>query len=412
MAIDNDIQNTQRHAPPASHEERLSSSVVLLFALACGVTTANVYYAQSIAGPIAASLHLPAHLAGLIVTITQFGYGVGLFFLVCLADLIENRRLVLLTTAGTVLSLIGVALSPSAALFLPASLALGICTVGSQILVPLAVHLSAEKHRGQVIGNLMGGLVTGIMLSRPLASFLTAHWGWRSVFMVSAVVMSCTFLLLAKALPRWQPAPSQSYVATLRSTLTLLASSRPLQRRAAYQGTLFAIFNLFWTAAPLMLHTRFGMGQTGIAAFALAGAAGACSAPIAGIAADRGKSKIGTGIVMLCASLAFLISGIGQAWGSVLILVAAAIILDASTQANQVFGQRVIQSLDAKARGRLNSAYMTCIFLCGAIGSALGSLTYYQGGWWLSASIGAFMAFAILCVFLTEYRGRRLVSAS
>jgi predicted MFS family arabinose efflux permease len=106
-------------------------------------------------------------------------------------------------------------------------------------------------------------------------------------------------------------------------------------------------------------------------------------------------------------AVAFLVAGVGQQIGSMAVLVAAAVILDASTQANQVFGQRVIQNLDSKARGRLNSAYMTIIFLCGAIGSTLGSLTYFHGGWWLTSLVGAVMALGILLVFLTEYRFAR-----
>ncbi|WP_416260278.1 MFS transporter [Gibbsiella quercinecans] len=393
--------------PAAAQTNPLSVATTLLLAFACGATTANVYYAQSIVGPIAAGLQLPASLAGLIVTTTQVGYGIGLFFLVCVADLVENRKLVLIAATGTILSLIGVACSTSAPALLITSLALGICTVGSQILVPLAVQLSPEAQRGRVIGNIMCGLVAGIMLSRPLASFLTAYWGWRSVFIFSAVVMFCTLLLLARSLPEWRPRPSRGYAATLRSMLCLLATSRPLQRRAAYQGTMFAVFNMFWTAGPLMLHVRFDMGQVGISAFALAGAAGALSAPLAGKIADRGGSRLGTGLALLCAALAMLISEWGEAVGSLLILVAAAIILDAATQANQVFGLRTIQSLDAEARGRLNAAYMTVIFLCGAMGSALGSMTYYYGGWLTTSLTGAALVLFILGIFTTEVRAPR-----
>ena len=377
-----------------------------MFAVACGATTANVYYAQSIAGPIAASLHVPASLAGLIVTATQLGYGLGLFFIVSLADLVENRRLVLLATAGTVVSLLWVAASTSTDSFLVASVLLGICTVGSQILVPLAVHLSSEARRGQVIGSIMGGLVTGIMLSRPLASFLAGLWGWRSIFLLSAAVMLGLLGLLWWRLPAWKPHPGRSYGATLRSILSLLATVRPLQRRAAYQGTLFAVFNMFWTAAPLMLHERFGFDKIEIAAFALAGAAGAFTAPLAGRAADRGFSTRGTGLVLCCAAFALLVSGWGQALASVAIIVVAALILDGAVQANQVFGQRIVQSIDANARGRLNAAYMTVIFICGAIGSALGSLTYYHGGWWLTASVGILLPLVIFSVFLTERPAR------
>ena len=387
-------------------QPEMTKAITALFAFACGATTANVYYAQSIAGSIAASLHIQASFAGLIVTATQLGYGLGLFFIVGLADLVDNRRLVLLTVIGTVISLLWVAVSTSATSFLIASVLLGICTVGSQILVPLAVHLSSEARRGQVIGSIMGGLVTGIMLSRPLASFLTGHWGWRAIFLLSAAVMLGLLALLVWKLPSWKPQRSRGYLATLRSTLRLLATVRPLQRRAAYQGTLFAVFNLFWTAVPLMLHDRFGFDSTEIAAFALAGAAGALAAPLAGCAADRGLSRRGTGLVLCCAALAFLISGWGQAASSVATMVVAALFLDGSVQANQVFGQRVVQSIDPKARGRLNAGYMTVIFICGAIGSALGSLTYYHGGWWLAAAVGALMPLAIFAVFLTEYRTR------
>lgn len=165
---------------------------------------------------------------------------------------------------------------------------------------------------------------------------------------------------------------------------------------------MFGIFNMFWTAAPPMLHLRFGLAQAGIAAFALAGAAGALSAPVAGKVADRGGAKIGTGVVIGCAGIALLMSGWGHAEDSLMILVFAAIILDAATQANQVFGQRAIQSLDTGARGRLNAAYMTVIFICGAVGSALGSFTFYHGGWSAIAVVGACLAMAILLVFMTE----------
>jgi predicted MFS family arabinose efflux permease len=391
-----------------SEPRELTKPLIFLFAFACGATTANVYYSQSIAGLIATSLHMSAALAGLIVTATQLGYGLGLFFLVSLSDLFDNRRLVLITTSGTILTLIWTAISTSVSSFLPASILLGVCTVGSQILLPLAVHLTPENRRGQVIGSLMGGLVTGIMLSRPLASYAAALWGWRTIFILSAMVMTGLLVLLALYLPAWKPRPGAGYLATLRSTVRLLATVRPLQRRVAYQGTLFAVFNLFWTGVPLMLHDRFGLGSAGIGAFAMAGAAGALTAPIAGLAADRGRSRAGTGLVIFCSAIALFISGWGQTAGSIAMTVAAALVLDGSVQANQVFGQRIVQSIDAGLRGRLNAAYMTVIFVCGACGSSLGSLTYYHGGWWLSATVGGCLCLVALAGFLTEFRSADL----
>ena len=382
----------------------LPSGLVALFALVCGATIANVYYAQSLVGPIAHSLGVPENLAGTIVTLTQLGFGAGLFFVVCLGDLIENRRLILVTTGGVVLSLIGVVASRTATPFFIASFALGVSSVGAQILLPLAAHLAPEKIRGRVIGNIMGGLLAGIMLSRPLASFLTAHFGWRAVFMVSAVLMLAIMALLFRILPRRQPRPGIGYGALIKSMLHLLATSPTLRRRAAYQGTLFAAFNLFWTAAPLMLHDRFGFGQDAIALFALAGAGGALIAPLAGRLADWGFTRATTGGAMVCAIAGLLVTGWATAAGALTVLTLATIVFDAAIQANHIVCQRTVYGISAEARGRLNAVYMTCIFLCGAVGSSLGSLTYVDGGWWSTALVAAGLGGMILVVFATEPR--------
>jgi len=66
--------------------------LTFLLAIACGLTAANLYYAQPLAGPISAALGLSSKATGLIVTMTQIGYGLGLLLIVPLGDLIENRR--------------------------------------------------------------------------------------------------------------------------------------------------------------------------------------------------------------------------------------------------------------------------------------------------------------------------------
>ncbi|NHO33350.1 MFS transporter [Acetobacter fallax] len=381
----------------------LSPAMTLIFALVCGVTVANIYYAQSLVGPIAHDLRIKPEWAGAIITLTQLGYGSGLFFLVSLGDIIENRRLILMLTAGLILSLAGVVLSTSPEMFLLSSFAVGVCSVGSQVLVPLATYLSPPAMRGRVIGNIMGGLITGIMLSRPLASFLAGHFGWRAVFALSDGLMIVAFGVLWWVLPPRQPHPRMGYGALLGSTLRLLAVSHPLQRRVAYQGVLFGVFNMFWTGVPLMLHDRFGMSQQAIAAFALAGAGGALSAPFAGRVADRGYTRLATGIAIGIVLLASVISGWAASAGALLILALAAIALDGAAQANQILSQRVVYSLSDDARGRLNAAYMTVVFLGGAAGSTLGAWTYFRGGWGLTSLVGFGLSVVILLVYATEF---------
>ena len=99
-----------RLAPP-----QISPGTILLLAAACGLIVANIYYAQPLIGPISQSLGLAPQAAGLIVTMSQIGYGAGLMFIVPLGDLIENRRLVLASVALSAVALAAAAFAHSAA---------------------------------------------------------------------------------------------------------------------------------------------------------------------------------------------------------------------------------------------------------------------------------------------------------
>ena len=241
----------------------LSPGLTLLFAVACGLCVANIYFAQPLIGPIAETLQLHAGLAGLIMTLTQFGYGAGLLLLVPLADVVENRRLVVVAMGGLVLGLICVAVSGSAATFLAASFVVGICAVAAQVLVPFASHLAPKATRGKVVGNIMAGLVAGIMLARPFSSLVAAAFGWRAVFLISAVLMAVLIAVLWRALPDRRPHGSIGYARTMASLPGIVMNTPLLQRRGFYQGMMFAAFQAFWTAVPLLLVHEFGLGQGG-----------------------------------------------------------------------------------------------------------------------------------------------------
>ena len=375
-----------------------------MFSLACGLMVANLYYAQALIGEIAPALGLHGSVAGLVVTSTQLGYGGGLFFVVSLADRVENKRLILLLTGGTCIGLLGIWLAQTASTFLLFSFVTGFCSVGAQIMVPLAAHLAPERSRGQVVGNIMGGLITGIMLARPLANGLAAAAGWRAIFLLSAIGMAALALVIARTVPKRRPDPRLRYGQLLRSSLSLLVNTSAIWRRTAYQSAMFASFNLFWTAVPLLLGRQFGLGQAGIALFALAGAGGALAAPIAGRLGDRGHIRAGTMAALAGGLIAFLLAGWAAAAHTLLLLAAAAVLLDAATQINQVLGQRVLFSIVPEARGRINSIYMTVVFLAGATGSTLATLSLEQGGWTATVSVGGALVATAFVLFLTERR--------
>ncbi len=384
-----------------------STALLTVLTIGVGVLVANLYYAQPLIASIGQELHISSGVAGSIVSVAQIGYGTGLFLLVPAADLFENKRLVLTLMGLTVVGLVALATSGSALSFFVASFLLGLCATGAQVLLPFAAHLIPEERRGRTVGNIMAGVLTGIMLARPVALFVAGSFGWRTVFWSSAGLVSVLGLLLARMMPSYRPAGGMHYGRIIGSMVRLPPRMPALCWRSAYAALMFGAFNMFWTAAPLMLTDRFGLSQHAIGLFALAGAGGALAAPWAGRLADRGLELAATAAAMLLLGLCF--AGTGWAVGAVslLPLVVFTVILDASVQTNQVVSRRTVFGTPAAIRGRVNALYMTATFIGGAAGSLLGTLTYNLGGWPATAETGVAIGVVLVGLLGLEMRSRR-----
>ncbi|WP_177434641.1 MFS transporter [Pseudomonas sp. Irchel 3A18] len=381
----------------------MTRGLVMLFAFCCGAIVANIYYAQPIIELIAPDIGLSSTMASLIVSLTQVGYALGLFFLVPLGDLLENRRLMLLTTGVAILSLLGAAFAEQPNLFLVVSLLVGFSSVSVQMLIPLAAHLAPEETRGRVVGSIMGGLLLGILLARPVSSVVADHFGWRAVFGSAAVLMAGISVVLATTMPRRVPDHRASYGQLLFSLWILLRQQPVLRQRAFYQACMFATFSLFWTAVPLDLARNHGLSQSQIALFALIGAIGAIAAPISGRLADAGHSRVATLGALLFGALSFL-PGLIPAPYNLIGLAVTGVVLDFCVQMNMVVGQRAVYALDPASRSRLNALYMASIFIGGAIGSSVASVLFDHGGWvWISV-VGTALPLIALLVFLRDSR--------
>ena len=385
----------------------ISPALTFLLATACGLIAANLYYGQPLAGIIGAELGLSAGATGLIVTLTQIGYGIGLLFVVPLGDLVENRKLVVSSVSMAVLSLVAAAFAPHAAPFLIAAFLVGVSSVAVQVIVPYAAHMAPHAIRGRVVGNVMSGLMAGIMLARPVSSLLSEVVSWRGVFLTSAAVMALLAVVLFRLLPVRMPEARLSYGALMHSMGRLALHTPILRRRAIYHAFLFAAFSLFWTTTPLYLSgPHFNLSQGEIALFALAGAAGTVAAPIAGRMADRGWTRVATLFALVSVALSFAVTHLAPEGShlALAILVVAAIVLDFGVTTNLVIGQRAIFTLGAEFRSRLNGIYMATFFMGGAIGSAVGGWAYAVGEWPAASWIGFALPVAALLYFLTEKR--------
>ncbi|MEI4831285.1 MFS transporter [Bacillus sp. FJAT-53711] len=386
-------------------DKDISTGLTILLATACGIIVANLYYAQPLVGLISSAIGLSTSSAGLIVTLTQIGYVVGLLFLVPLGDIVENRKLVVISLLLSAVALTATVFVKHGILFLVASFFIGLGSVAAQVLVPFASYLASEATRGRVVGNVMSGLLLGIMLSRPISSLVADIWGWNAIFALSAAVILLLAIILSKVLPTRRPMANTNYTALLGSMWKLLRTTPILRRRAIYHACVFGTFSLFWTTVPLLLSSpTFHFSQKDIALYALVGVAGAIAAPVGGRLADRGWTRLATGIALAVVIVSLLLplmirssSPVGIA-----VLVVAAILLDMGVSANLVLSQRLIFSLEPEIRSRLNGLFMAIFFLGGAVGSSIGGWAYASGGWGAALWMGIAFPIIALLYFTTE----------
>ncbi|EPK9705058.1 TPA: MFS transporter, partial [Pseudomonas aeruginosa] len=238
-----------------SSPSSLPSALVLLFAVACGLSVANVYYAQPLLDVLGAEFAIGQAGVGLLFGATQAGCALALLLVVPLGDLLERRRLMFVQLLLLVLSLLLVGFAGDTLGLALGLLGLGLLgTAMTQGLLAYAAALAAPGERGRVVGAAQGGVVIGLLLARSLAGLLADLGGWRSVYLVSAASMGGLGLLLWRVLPA---APSNelglSYRQLLGSMFGLLASQRVLQVRGLLGLLMFAAFGVFWSSLVLLL---------------------------------------------------------------------------------------------------------------------------------------------------------------
>jgi predicted MFS family arabinose efflux permease len=343
-----------------------------------GGAVANLYYAQPVLELISRSLHVSAGVATTAVTATQIGYAVGVAFVLPLGDLLENRALVSRTLLVAAAALVALACAPDYGVFL-AAVVVGLTSVVGQILVPFAASLAPPEQRGRFVGQVMSGLLLGILLARSVASLVAAAAGWRTIYIVSAILMVGASVAVRRLVPRQRPLHRSGYGQLLKSTVRLAAHEPVLRRRALAQASIFGAFTAYWTAIGYELIDAHGFRQTDIAIFALVGATGAAVASVGGRLGDRGLGPLTRAGALILVSGAMVLAWLGAS--HVVLLGAAAVLLDIGAQIHTVLSQRDIYALHADARARINSVFMTVAFISGAAASALTGVIHTAYGW-------------------------------
>jgi predicted MFS family arabinose efflux permease len=368
--------------PPTRAEPsaQLTRPLLVLIAVATGAVVANLYYAQPLLHQVALDFHTGSGLASLIITATQVGYAAGLLLIVPLGDLHVRRVLVVRIFVVAAVALVACALAPDIWIFGLASVAVGAASVAGQVMIPFAADLAPAERRGRVVARIMTGLLLGILLARTVSGLVAEAAGWRSVYWLSAGLMVVFATVLWRALPTEGPRPRMRYGSLVASSLRLLVDEPVLRRRAWHGACAFACFSVLWTTIAFLLSgAPYHYSSALIGLFGLVGAAGILAANLAGKLADADRSTASTLVAGVLLTGAFGLLWVGRS--SLAALIVGIIVLDIGTQGMQITNQAIIYALRPDARSRINSAYMVCYFMGGAVGSITAGVLFAEDGW-------------------------------
>jgi len=391
----------------AEDSSALPRSLIVMMAVACGLSVANLYYSQPLLAEIERDLHVSVRAVSLIPMFTQLGYATGMLLFVPLGDMLERRKVIGLLLVAVAGALVIAALATNLVWLLAASLLIGITTIVPQLIVPFAATLAKPSERGRVVGTVMSGLLVGVLLARTVSGFVGAHFGWRAMYFIAAALMLFLACVLALVLPNSEPNFDGSYKQLMRS-LVELARKEPVLREAAFIGAmLFAAFSVFWTTLVFLLERPpYLYGSRAAGLFGLIGAAGALGASLSGRLADRITPRRIVCLAILVTMLSYIVFWLFgyHLYG----LILGVVLLDVGGASGQVSNQTRIYNLSTQAHNRVNTVYMVTYFVGGALGSTLGAWSWSVYGWSGVCAAGLLPLILAFAVYLFTGRERTL----
>ncbi|KQP61777.1 MFS transporter [Methylobacterium sp. Leaf399] len=370
--------------------------------LIAGGAVANIYYNQPLLALLVAEFGERAAL--LVPAASLIGYGLGIVGLVPLGDSLPRRSLIIWQLLGLSVALLAAALSTSLAMLVGACLVIGFLSSAAQQAVPFAAELAPDASRGRIVGQVMTGLLSGILLARTISGFVGAQFGWRIVFFAACGVALAIAAVAAATLPRTPQTAPLRYRALMLSILDLLRTQPVLRSATLCQAFLFASFNAFWATLALLVEAPpFDLTAAGAGLFGVIGVCGAVVAPLSGRFTDRRGARpvvLAGGVCVMAAFAVLWLAGTGS-----LVAVAVGVLLiDIGINAALIANQTRAYALVPGARGRINTVLFTGIFLFGAIGALAGSQAFLSYGWSGVCAVGIALAGAGLLVAIVEPR--------
>ena len=380
-------------------DEGVPASLLFIMAYMAAVSVANIYYCQPLLSLMGNDLGIDEWRASLIAMITQVGYACGLFFIIPSGDKFDRKKIVSYSFSILTIALLCIALSNNFHAVMAASFAVGACSVMPQIFSPIAAQYSRPEKKGANVGLIVSGLLTGILASRVISGLVGEWLGWRSMYVIAAIVMSLCTLIVWRIMPYTENNYTGSYKRLMHSLFALIREYKLLRICALRAAFAFGSFLALWASLTFkMEQAPFYAGSDVVGLLGLCGVAGAMSASVIG----RLVSRIGVhNFNLLGAALMLSAWIIAYLWGNTYTaIIITILILDIGMQCIQLSNQTVVFSLNPKASNRINTIFMTNYFIGGSLGTFLSGSAWSMAGWSGVTIVGIGLAFCSLCITL------------
>ncbi|KAK2053964.1 major facilitator superfamily transporter [Colletotrichum caudatum] len=392
----------------AANPPEFTLALNFMFAVAATFTVANLYYNQPVLNRIAETFDVSFERASSVATLMQAGYAAGLLFICPLGDMVRRRPFILGLIWVTAMLWLGLCVTNSFAAFLALSFLVGATTVTPQLMLPLVADMAPAHRKASSLSITTSGLMLGMLIARLLSGIVANYTSWRNIYWIGFGAQYVILVLLFFFLPDY---PSKNpdglnYLRALWTIVTMLFTEPVLVHACLIGFFISAIFTSFWTTLTFLLASPpYEYPSVTIGLFSLIGIVAICGGPVYGrLVMDRYvpflSSVVGQ-VVILAGCIVGAFTGELTVAGPVI----QAICIDIGIQTAQTANRTSIYTINAKARNRVNTAYMVCVF-CGQLtGTAVGNRLYAQGGWKYSG--GASIGFIGLSLILTMCKGPR-----
>ena len=373
--------------------------------LACGwitlfVVGTDLFIVSPLLPAIAAAFDRSDATAGFSVTVFSLTYLVSASLFGQLADRFGRRRTLLACLFGFGVANVFTALAPNFGLLLAARVIAGAAAAGVSPLIYAGVGEAAPpERRATWMSIAVSGLLLAISVGAPAGTLIADRWGWRSPFLVLALL---SVVLIAANHKAW---PNDSG-----------ASEAVLDAGAGDDYGAMALRLLptvFWATAIYSVYTYLGAWMTdqGLTAPEVARAISfyGVGALIGTLAGGQLADRLGTRKTMLislaglAAGLTFLSARAGTGWRADITLLVLSIFAQFFFPAQQSSLGRSFPQRRAFLLALNNSA----LFLGISFGSVIGGEAMALSGFALDAGIGAAIAGVALVLVAASSRWQR-----